>query len=95
MRFHVDRSQFKPCRSSLSVGIGLARLDERFQVRYSCFLPHLTISEAVREPEENAQIIATLRPSVISQNVLFDRISWIIPDKEFVFREYISFGLNL
>jgi hypothetical protein len=58
------------------------------------FLPHLTISEAAREPEENFKIIVGLNSKLDPHSTSFDRVSWIIPNEDFIFHEHMSFAVG-
>lgn len=58
------------------------------------FLPHMTISEKGREPEEVNSIIDTLNQTLQTWKIKFDSISWIVPDQNFVFHERRKFHLK-
>jgi len=58
------------------------------------FIPHMTISEAGREPSEVATINEALNSNYKPWTVSFASIAWIIPDEDFVFKEYRFFDLK-
>ena len=70
--------------------LNLFRLDLPFT---NGFIPHLTISEVERSPYEAKRIIDDLNSLLNPWNILFDSVSWIIPDENFIFQEYKSFKL--
>ncbi|WP_413583157.1 2'-5' RNA ligase family protein [Bdellovibrio sp. HCB288] len=59
------------------------------------FIPHMTISEAGREPDEVQLINSTLNSKFRPWSVPFSSVAWIIPDEDFVFREYRQFVLKV
>lgn len=58
------------------------------------FIPHLTISEAQREPEEVNAINGELNERYAARDVSFESIVWIIPDDNFVFKAHRTFRLK-
>lgn len=58
------------------------------------FIPHMTISEAGREPENVQSINTTLNSKFKSWNILFSSVAWIIPDAKFTFKEHRFFELK-
>lgn len=58
------------------------------------FIPHMTISEAGRDPAEVSAIISDLNMRINSWTAEFDAVSWIIPDQNFVFQEYHRIHLS-
>lgn len=58
------------------------------------FIPHMTISEAGREPQEVVEINAGLNSKYKPWATSFSSVAWIIPDEDFVFKEYRFFKLR-
>jgi len=58
------------------------------------FIPHMTISELAREPEDVRGINIELNTKYKIWQTTFSSVSWIIPDEEFVFKEHRSFCLK-
>lgn len=58
------------------------------------FVPHLTISEAQRQPTEVTAINEQLNSGYSPQTIVFDSLTWIIPDENFVFRSHQAFQLK-
>lgn len=58
------------------------------------FLPHTTISEKGRDPNEVTSIIKELNSKTPTWNLTFDSLSWIVPDQKFVFHEFRRFKLS-
>lgn len=69
---------------------GLFNTDIAFTIG---FLPHLTISEEVRNADEVERIIERLNADRSRWDLTFDRLSWSVPTDEFVFEERLSFPL--
>ena len=67
---------------------GLFRTDRPFT---KGFIPHLTISENQRDPEEVVSILDDLNSKYKPRHILFDAVAWIIADDDFVFHEHYSF----
>ena len=85
------KQQILQIRDSLH-DLNLFRLDMPFT---SGFIPHLTISELERSPSEAKRIIDDLNSLLTPWNILFDSVSWIIPNENFIFQEYRSFKLRM
>jgi 2'-5' RNA ligase len=58
------------------------------------FIPHMTISEAGREPNEVQAINSDLNSRYSLWSDSFSSVAWIIPDEEFVFRVHRLFDLK-
>jgi 2'-5' RNA ligase len=58
------------------------------------FIPHQTVSELSREPDEAKLIIDRLNSKYPPWKVPFSSIAWIIPDEDFVFKTYRIFPLG-
>ena len=58
------------------------------------FIPHMTISEEGRDPDEVNTINAKLNGQLNPWPTLFKSVTWIIPDEDFVFKEHRSFDLE-
>jgi 2'-5' RNA ligase len=58
------------------------------------FIPHMTISEMGREPDEVTAINTKLNAQMNPWTTLFDSVAWIIPNEEFVFQEHQVFELR-
>ncbi|MBO9665769.1 MAG: 2'-5' RNA ligase family protein [Bdellovibrio sp.] len=58
------------------------------------FIPHMTISEGGREPEEVSAINSKLNAQFTPWTTSFASVAWIIPDENFTFKEYRSFDLK-
>ncbi len=58
------------------------------------FIPHMTISEAAREPAEVTTTIESLNAHKNRWISSFAQVSWIIPDAEFIFKEFRSFEMK-
>jgi 2'-5' RNA ligase len=58
------------------------------------FIPHMTISEAGREPNEVVAINVGLNAKYKPWTVPFASVAWIIPNEDFVFQEYRLFALK-
>jgi 2'-5' RNA ligase len=58
------------------------------------FLPHMTISEKAREPEEVQSILVSLNLSLPTLDITFDSVAWIIPNEDFVFHEHCKIPLK-
>lgn len=58
------------------------------------FIPHMTISEAGREPVDVDAINSDLNSKYRPWKNLFSSVVWIIPNEEFVFNEHRCFDLK-
>jgi 2'-5' RNA ligase len=58
------------------------------------FIPHMTISEEGREPQENFVKINEVNKTTKPFTVSFDKVTWIVPDDEFVFQNKQDFFLR-
>lgn len=58
------------------------------------FIPHMTISEAGREPEEVQTISERLNERLKPWALSFSAIYWILPNEDFTFKEFQSFKLK-
>ncbi|MNT73733.1 hypothetical protein D3C72_2124760 [compost metagenome] len=58
------------------------------------FIPHMTISEESREPKDNETRIKEVNKSTQPFTVTFDKISWIVPDEDFVSKDRQDFFLR-
>lgn len=58
------------------------------------FIPHMTISEFAREPEEVVTISRLLNSIIKPRTVALSSIAWIIPNEEFTFQEMYSFQID-
>lgn len=58
------------------------------------FIPHMTISEAPRSPEEVNSINNVLNTQLKPTSLWFNSIVWILPDQKFVFHEHHTFQLK-
>jgi len=58
------------------------------------FIPHMTISELRRDPEEVTSTNKTLNSNYKPWSLEFGSVAWIIPDEDFVFREFREFELE-
>lgn len=59
------------------------------------FIPHMTISELRREPENVMSIVKEMNLTQMLWTPQFDSIAWIIPDENFVFKTHQIFELGL
>ncbi len=84
------KDQFLKLREQLHE-VGLFRMDLPFTMD---FIPHMTISEAQREPTDVESINKQLNSRHRPRNIEFDSVSWIIPDDVFVFKQHRVFRLN-
>lgn len=58
------------------------------------FIPHMTISEQQRDPQEVNVILKDLNSRLSPWSFCFDQVSWIIPNESFVFEEFKKFPLK-
>lgn len=58
------------------------------------FIPHMTLSESGREPDDVQAINADLNSKFKPWTISFAAIAWIIPDEDFVFKEHRLFKLK-
>jgi 2'-5' RNA ligase len=58
------------------------------------FIPHMTVSESHREPNEVNLIIKDLNAKYQPWHVPFISVAWIIPDENFVFKTHRLFKLG-
>ncbi len=58
------------------------------------FIPHLTISEAQKEPEDVQFIVSQLNSTYTPWNIDFASVSWIVPNDDCVFAEKQVFFLQ-
>lgn len=58
------------------------------------FIPHMTISELRRSPEEAAKVARGLNETHEIYEQTFSKIFWLVPNEEFVFRERGEFHFS-